>query len=135
MVWVSAPKEAERLMALGDDELSERGGARQSHSILGRVEVQPGRHVFPLAIERPRQFAEDRIALVGESAHVLPPIGAQGLNMGLRDAADIAEIVGQALGRGEDPGAPNVLSRYQARAAAGRHAAGPGRSTSPTARC
>ncbi|UGA46930.1 UbiH/UbiF family hydroxylase [Bradyrhizobium quebecense] len=113
VVWVSAPKEAERLKALGDDELSE-AAERQSHSILGRVEVQGGRHVFPLAIERPRQFAKDRIALVGESAHVLPPIGAQGLNMGLRDAADIAEIAGEAIGRGEDPGAPNVLSRYQA---------------------
>ncbi|MGY3482146.1 2-octaprenyl-6-methoxyphenol hydroxylase [Bradyrhizobium sp. USDA 4011] len=113
VVWVSAPKEAERLKALGDDELSE-AAERQSHSILGRVEVQGGRHVFPLAIERPRQFAKNRIALVGESAHVLPPIGAQGLNMGLRDAADIAEITGRAIGRGEDPGAPNVLSRYQA---------------------
>jgi len=113
VVWVSAPKEAERLKALGDDELSE-AAERQSHSILGRVEVQGGRHVFPLAIERPRQFAKSRIALVGESAHVLPPIGAQGLNMGLRDAADIAEITGRAIGRGEDPGAPNVLSRYQA---------------------
>ena len=113
VVWVSTPKEAERLKALGDEELSE-AAERQSHSILGRVEVQPGRHVFPLAIERPRQFARNRIALVGESAHVLPPIGAQGLNMGLRDAADIAEIAGQAIGRGEDPGAPNVLARYQA---------------------
>lgn len=113
VVWVSAPREAERLMALGDDELSD-AAERQSHSILGRVAVQGGRHVFPLAIERPRQFAKHRIALVGESAHVLPPIGAQGLNMGLRDAADIAGIVGQAIGRGEDPGAPNVLSRYQA---------------------
>lgn len=113
VVWVSAPREAERLMALGDDELSD-AAERQSHSILGRVAVQGGRHVFPLAIERPRQFAKHRIALVGESAHVLPPIGAQGLNMGLRDAADIAGIVGQAIGRGEDPGAPNMLSRYQA---------------------
>ncbi|WP_076859716.1 UbiH/UbiF family hydroxylase [Bradyrhizobium mercantei] len=113
VVWVSMPKEAERLMALGDAELSD-AAERQSHSILGRVEVQPGRNVFPLAIERPRQFARDRVALVGESAHVLPPIGAQGLNMGLRDAADIAEIAGQAIGRGEDPGAPNVLARYQA---------------------
>ncbi|MGY4479195.1 UbiH/UbiF family hydroxylase [Bradyrhizobium sp. USDA 3364] len=113
VVWVSSPREAERLMALGDAELSD-AAERQAHSILGRVEVQGGRHVFPLAIERPRQFAKDRIALVGESAHVLPPIGAQGLNMGLRDAADIAEIAGQAIGRGEDPGAPNVLSRYRA---------------------
>ncbi|MCC8942664.1 UbiH/UbiF family hydroxylase, partial [Bradyrhizobium sp. Arg68] len=113
VVWVSTPKEAERLMALGDDEMSV-AAERQLHSILGRVEVEPGRHVFPLAIERPRQFAKNRIALVGESAHVLPPIGAQGLNMGLRDAADIATIAGEAIGRGEDPGSPLVLSRYQA---------------------
>ncbi|QOZ26035.1 UbiH/UbiF family hydroxylase [Bradyrhizobium sp. CCBAU 51753] len=113
VVWVSTPKEAERLMVLGDDEMSV-AAERQSHSILGRVEVEPGRHVFPLAIERPRQFAKNRIALVGESAHVLPPIGAQGLNMGLRDAADIAAIAGEAIGRGEDPGSPLVLSRYQA---------------------
>ncbi|WP_407146127.1 UbiH/UbiF family hydroxylase [Bradyrhizobium sp. ORS 86] len=112
VVWVCALKEAERLKALGDDDLS-AAAERQSHSILGRVHVEPGRHVFPLAIERPRQFAKDRVALVGESAHVLPPIGAQGLNMGLRDAADIAEIAGQAVSRGEDPGAPRVLSRYQ----------------------
>jgi 2-octaprenyl-6-methoxyphenol hydroxylase len=112
VVWVSAPKEAERLMALSDDELSE-AAEKQSHSILGRVRVEPGRHVFPLAIESPGQFVKNRIALVGESAHVLPPIGAQGLNMGLRDAADIADIVSRAMSRGEDPGAPQVLARYQ----------------------
>jgi 2-octaprenyl-6-methoxyphenol hydroxylase len=111
VVWVMAPKEAERLKALSDDELSVAAEA-QSHSILGRIHVEPGRHVFPLAIEQPRQFAKNRIALIGEAAHVLPPIGAQGLNMGLRDAADIADIVHDAIGRGEDPGAPQVLSRY-----------------------
>jgi 2-octaprenyl-6-methoxyphenol hydroxylase len=112
VVWVSAPRQAERLMALGDDELSE-AAEKQSHSILGRVQVEPGRYVFPLAIERPARFAGRRIALVGESAHVLPPIGAQGLNMGLRDAADIADIAVNAMSRGEDPGAPQVLARYQ----------------------
>jgi 2-octaprenyl-6-methoxyphenol hydroxylase len=111
VVWVAAPKEADRLMALGDDELSE-AAERQSHSILGRVAVEPGRHVFPLGIEQPRQFAKARIVLVGEAAHVVPPIGAQGLNMGLRDAADIADIVREALLAGEDPGAPQALKRY-----------------------
>ena len=53
------------------------------------------------------------MVLVGESAHVVPPIGAQGLNMGLRDAADIADIAGKAISAGEDPGAPRVLARYQ----------------------
>jgi 2-octaprenyl-6-methoxyphenol hydroxylase len=111
VVWVAAPREAERLIALGDDELSE-AAERQSHSIFGRVAVEPGRHLFPLGIEQPRQFARARIALVGEAAHVLPPIGAQGLNMGLRDAADLAEIVRDAMLTGEDPGSQQVLERY-----------------------
>jgi 2-octaprenyl-6-methoxyphenol hydroxylase len=111
VVWVATPKEAERLLALSDDELSEAAEAR-SHSILGRIRVEPGRHLFPLAIEQPRQFAKARIALVGEAAHVVPPIGAQGLNMGLRDAADLADIVREAMAAGEDPGSPEVLRRY-----------------------
>jgi 2-octaprenyl-6-methoxyphenol hydroxylase len=111
VVWVSAPKEAQRLMALSDEALSEEAEIR-SHSILGRIEVEAGRNLFPLAIEQPRRFAKARIALVGEAAHVLPPIGAQGLNMGLRDAADIAEIVGTAGVSGEDPGSSAVLDRY-----------------------
>jgi 2-octaprenyl-6-methoxyphenol hydroxylase len=113
VVWVSAPAEAERLMALSDEELSD-AAERRSHSIFGRLQVEPGRNLFPLAIEQPSQFAKNRIALVGEAAHVVPPIGAQGLNMGLRDAADIADIVGKAISIGEDPGAPQVLARYQA---------------------
>jgi 2-octaprenyl-6-methoxyphenol hydroxylase len=113
VVWVTSPKEAERLTALSDEEFSE-AAERQSHSILGRLRVEPGRHLFPLSIERPAQFAKSRIALVGEAAHVVPPIGAQGLNMGLRDAADLADIVGQTIPSGEDPGSPAVLKRYDA---------------------
>jgi 2-octaprenyl-6-methoxyphenol hydroxylase len=112
VVWVSAANEAQRLMKLSDDELSQ-AAERQSHSILGRVNVEAGRNLFPLTIESPRAFASHRVALVGESAHVLPPIGAQGLNMGLRDAADIADIAGKAMSLGEDPGSPQVLARYQ----------------------
>jgi 2-octaprenyl-6-methoxyphenol hydroxylase len=111
IVWVAAPKEAERLFALSEDELSEAAEA-QSHSILGRLRVEPGRHLFPLAIERPGQFARRRIALVGEAAHVVPPIGAQGLNMGLRDAADLADLVREAMLSGDDPGSPQVMKRY-----------------------
>lgn len=111
VVWVSAPAEAERLRSLSDEELS---GAieKQSHSILGRMTVEPGRNLFPLAIERPRSFGRDRIALVGEAAHVVPPIGAQGLNLGLRDAADIARLANDAIASGQDPGADEILRRY-----------------------
>ncbi|WP_439392227.1 UbiH/UbiF family hydroxylase [Bradyrhizobium sp. PMVTL-01] len=111
IVWVSAPAEAERLRGLSDEELS-AAIEKQSHSILGRMTVEPGRNLFSLAIERPRSFGRDRIALVGEAAHVVPPIGAQGLNLGLRDAADIARLAGQALAGGQDPGADDVLKRY-----------------------
>jgi 2-octaprenyl-6-methoxyphenol hydroxylase len=117
VVWVSAPAQAERLLALGDEELSEAAEA-QSHSVLGRIRVEAGRHLFPLAIETSAPFARHRIALIGEAAHVLPPIGAQGLNMGLRDAADITAMVSDARATGEDPGTPAVLQRYhQARRA------------------
>jgi 2-octaprenyl-6-methoxyphenol hydroxylase len=113
VVWVLEPKEADRLMALSDPELSHAAEVR-SHSILGKMQVEPGRNRFPLAIEQSAKFAKARIALVGEAAHVLPPIGAQGLNMGLRDAADIAEIVRNALAASEDPGLPAVINRYAA---------------------
>jgi 2-octaprenyl-6-methoxyphenol hydroxylase len=112
IVWVAAPREAERLMALSDEELSATA-EKQAHSILGRMQVEPGRHLFPLGIEQPKQVAKNRIVLVGEAAHVLPPIGAQGLNMGLRDAADIAGIVGDAMVSGEDLGGTPVLARFE----------------------
>ena len=111
IVWVVKPDEAERLKNLHDDALA-LAAEKQSHSILGKLTVAPGRHVFPLAIENPEALAKNRIALVGEAAHVLPPIGAQGLNMGLRDAADLAEAVRDALLTGADPGSDAVLQRY-----------------------
>jgi 2-octaprenyl-6-methoxyphenol hydroxylase len=68
--------------------------------------------VFPLAVEAAQSFGRDRIALVGEAAHVIPPIGAQGLNLGLRDAATIAELAVEARHAGQDVGAREVLARY-----------------------
>jgi 2-octaprenyl-6-methoxyphenol hydroxylase len=119
VVWVMSPKEAERLMALSDAELS-TAVEKQSHSIMGRMTVEGGRHRFPSTIERPSQFARARVALVGEAAHVIPPIGAQGLNMGLRDAADLADIVRDVLASEQDPestlvdlGSDQVLSRFE----------------------
>ncbi|MGO9360922.1 MAG: UbiH/UbiF family hydroxylase [Xanthobacteraceae bacterium] len=112
IVWVTTPRETERLMAL-DDEALALAAEQRSHSILGRMRVEGARHTFPLAIEKPKRLATQRVVLVGESAHVVPPIGAQGLNLGLRDASDIADIVVDALGRGEDPGAPAALARFE----------------------
>lgn len=112
VVWVMQPRDAERMLALSDDELA-AAAEKQSHSILGKITVQPGRNLFPLSFERPQHFASKRIALVGEAAHVVPPIGAQGLNMGLRDAGALADIVRDARERGDDLGSPAVLQRFE----------------------
>lgn len=113
LVCVLAPEEAQSLAATPDDALADEI-ERRAHSLLGRMRVEPGRGLFPLAVETAEVIARGRIALVGEAAHVVPPIGAQGLNLGLRDAAAIAENVADACRAGRDPGAPNVLARYEA---------------------
>ncbi|HET9413175.1 MAG TPA: FAD-dependent monooxygenase, partial [Pseudolabrys sp.] len=84
VVWVLDPAAADELAAFDDLTLA-AAIEKASHSILGKLQVEPGRGIFPLTVSTARRFAVDRIALVGEAAHVLPPIGAQGLNLGLRD--------------------------------------------------
>jgi 2-octaprenyl-6-methoxyphenol hydroxylase len=111
VVWVNKPAEALRLMALDDAALAQ-AVEKQSHHILGRIEVAAGRHLFPLGIEQPRALAANRIVLVGEAAHVMPPIGAQGLNLGLRDASDLATMVRDAGMAGHDLGAPSTIARF-----------------------
>lgn len=111
VVWVMRPEDAEFRAELNDEELA-REVEQQSHHHLGTLRVGATRNVFPLAIEQVDRIAAHRIALVGEAAHVLPPIGAQGLNMGLRDAADLAEIVRDALLMGSDLGDDTILQRY-----------------------
>jgi 2-octaprenyl-6-methoxyphenol hydroxylase len=114
LVCVVAPAEAERLLAL-DVPARNRELERRSHALLGRIEAEPGHGAFPLAVETARRFAANRVALVGEAAHVIPPIGAQGLNLGLRDAATIAELVVDARNDGTDPGGNTVIARYDRR--------------------
>jgi len=113
LVLVVTPAEAARIAALAASELAAEI-ERRSHSILGRIVPEAGRGVFPLAIETAQRFAVARIALVGEAAHVLPPIGAQGLNLGLRDAATISELVVEARRHGGDVGAADLAGRYDA---------------------
>ena len=113
VVCVVDPAEAERLQGLDAAALESEIEAR-SHSILGKVTLDPGRGSFPLSVETATPFAARRIALVGEAAHRLPPIGAQGLNLGLRDGATIAELAVEADRASQDIGGPDVLSRYDA---------------------
>jgi 2-octaprenyl-6-methoxyphenol hydroxylase len=110
LVWVEGPEEARRLMGLSDAEFGEE---LQVHlaGILGEiVEVEP-RALYPLGGAAATRMTARRIALVGEAAHVVPPIGAQGLNLGLRDAAALAECAGQAAPHGL--GARGMLAAYE----------------------
>ena len=111
LVCVVAPERGDELATMDDAALSAEI-ERRAHSLLGPMIVEAGRGVFPLAVGTADAFARNRIVLVGEAAHLVPPIGAQGLNLGIRDAATIAEIVAEAHQQGEDLGGPEVLARY-----------------------
>jgi 2-octaprenyl-6-methoxyphenol hydroxylase len=113
LVCVLDPAHAADLAAKSDVELSDEI-ERRAHSLLGKMRVEQGRGTFPLAVETARAFARGRIALVGEAAHVVPPIGAQGLNLGLRDAATLVELVADARRQNDDVGSPGLLARYDA---------------------
>ena len=111
LVLVVDPAEVPRLGMLPDTDLADEI-ERRAHSILGKVEVEPGRGAFPLAVESATRLGAHRVALIGEAAHVVPPIGAQGLNLGLRDAATIGELVVAAHRAGGDVG--ELGGRYDA---------------------
>jgi 2-octaprenyl-6-methoxyphenol hydroxylase len=113
LVCVLEPVQAAALAAMSDADLAEEI-ERRAHSLLGKMRVEDGRGMFALAVETAHSFARQRIALVGEAAHVVPPIGAQGLNLGLRDAATLAELVADACRQNVDVGSPSVLARYDA---------------------
>lgn len=111
LVWVERPRAAEALAALTEPDFRAALEARLQ-GLLGSVGDIGPRAVFPLSGLSAEVAGRNRIALVGEAVHVIPPIGAQGLNLGLRDAACIADCVADARAAGGDIGAPDVLENY-----------------------
>ena len=112
IVWTEATPEAQRIVALADAdfhaELERRFGLH-----LGEIAAVGPRRVHPLGLWVARAFIADRLALVGDAAHVIHPIAGQGLNMGLKDVAALAEVIVDAVRLGLDPGSLAVLERYQ----------------------
>jgi 2-octaprenyl-6-methoxyphenol hydroxylase len=112
IVWTELTAEAERIVALPDREfhreLEKRFGLH-----LGDIAVVGPRRAYPVGLWVAQSFIAERMALVGDAAHVIHPIAGQGLNMGLRDIAALAEAIVDAARLGLDPGDATVLERYQ----------------------
>ncbi len=113
LVWMDKPDVIAHLAAAPADELLRLLGQRLG-GLLGTLSDLGARSVFPLAGLVAQTMGQARIALVGESAHAMPPIGAQGLNLGLSDAATLADLVAENSRLGTDIGSANLLAAYDA---------------------
>ncbi|SME98053.1 2-octaprenyl-6-methoxyphenol hydroxylase [Xaviernesmea oryzae] len=112
LVWTERTPEADRLVASDDLVFEEELQRRFGHK-LGELRVVGGRRAFPLGLTLARAFVAPRFALAGDAAHGIHPISGQGLNLGFKDVAALAETVVEADRLGLDIGALNVLERYQ----------------------
>jgi Ubiquinone biosynthesis hydroxylase, UbiH/UbiF/VisC/COQ6 family len=112
LVWTERTADADRLVESDDlvfeDELQRRFGHK-----LGEIQVAGGRKAFPLGLTLARSFVAPRLALAGDAAHGIHPISGQGLNLGFKDVAALAQTVVEADRLGLDIGALDVLERYQ----------------------
>ncbi len=113
IVWTERAALAPRMMAL-DDARFGREIARRLGDHLGAVRPIGRRWVYPLSAMHAQRYVDTRLALVGDSAHGVHPIAGQGLNLGLRDAIVLSDLLLEAQAAGADPGAPALLAAYQA---------------------
>lgn len=98
LVWVVDPKQAERLLSLSAEELSLAVETRMQ-SMLGKVTVEEGVQAWPLSGMTAKRYGKGRAAFIGEAGHAFPPIGAQGLNLSLRDISALEDILCDRTGR------------------------------------
>ncbi|HEX3406738.1 MAG TPA: UbiH/UbiF/VisC/COQ6 family ubiquinone biosynthesis hydroxylase [Caulobacteraceae bacterium] len=111
LVWTESTRRGEALRG-ARDEVFHAHLRRRFGDFLGRVEVVGPRFVYPLSIQLAADLARPRVALLGDAAHAIHPLAGQGLNLGLKDAAALAEVLAEAMRLGEDIGSAVVLERY-----------------------
>jgi 2-octaprenyl-6-methoxyphenol hydroxylase len=112
IVWSETDQDAKRLVAL--DAADFRRELEYRFTLrLGDIESVSRPHAFPLGFRVARRFVGPRLALVGDAAHLVHPLAGQGLNLGLRDVAALAEVLAEPLRVGLDPGAPEILAQFE----------------------
>ncbi|MGR6467608.1 ubiquinone biosynthesis hydroxylase [Rhizobium sp. PAMB 3182] len=112
LVWTERTEDANRLVASDDFIFEEELERRFGHK-LGALKVVGDKKAFPLGLTLARSFIAPRLALAGDAAHGIHPISGQGLNLGFKDVAALAETIVEASRLGLDIGSVNVLERYQ----------------------
>jgi 2-octaprenyl-6-methoxyphenol hydroxylase len=113
LVWTEPERRAAALSE-ASSEAFEAHLRRRFGDFLGEVTVEGPRFTYPLSLQLAERWTAPRIALLGDAAHSIHPIAGQGLNLGLKDAAALAETLADAARRGEDIGVEAVLERYAA---------------------
>ena len=112
VVWTAPHAEAEALRVLDEKEFIEKLEGRMG-GLLGRLELEGSRFLFKVQLMQSDRYTLPRLALIGDAAHCCHPVGGQGINMGIRDAGALAEIIQTAYQKGEDIGDIQVLKRYE----------------------
>ncbi|MBD2041241.1 FAD-dependent hydroxylase [Microcoleus sp. FACHB-672] len=112
IVWTAPHEEAKALLELDDEQfLVELRRKYGDH--MGRLELEGKRFMFQVQLMQSNRYVQPRLALIGDAAHCCHPVGGQGLNLGIRDAAAIAQVLQDAHKNGEDIGSLPVLQRYE----------------------
>ena len=111
LVWTESTRRGEALRG-ARDEVFHAHLRRRFGDFLGQVEAIGPRFVYPLGIQLAADLVAPRMALVGDAAHAIHPLAGQGLNLGLKDAAALAQVLAEAMRLGEDIGSAVVLERY-----------------------
>jgi 2-octaprenyl-6-methoxyphenol hydroxylase len=112
IVWTAPHEQAKALQKLDEQEFL-RKLEEHTGGLLGKLQLVSDRYLFPVQLMQCDRYVKSRLALVGDAAHCCHPVGGQGLNLGIRDAAALAQIIQEACQQGEDIGDLKILKRYE----------------------